>query len=384
MIWFLLFFLTIYGAMHFIAMRKFVLAVRPKRLTVFLVGLGMLVMMLAPIGIRIAERNGIEQGLHLAALIGFSWMGLLFIFLMLYLGFDLCSLFRSILNWKKSTAPKQQFDSTRRKAFRSILLLSGSLFTYGLFEANDLQIKKITLHRLKNSQKKKPIRIVQVSDIHLGLLVGEKKLKKIIDTIQQLKPDIVVSTGDLIDGQTNNLQHELKLFRSLQPPLGKFAITGNHEFYAGLKRAMAWTKSAGFTILRQQGVSMAGINIVGVDDETAKRTNMWAGLKEHELLAAQPKDNFTILLKHQPIIEQKSQGLFDLQLSGHTHKGQIFPFNLITYLAFPYPTGKLVGLSKGQLYINPGTATWGPPVRLLARPEITVIDLLSSNLESFS
>ncbi len=376
MIWFLLIFLTIYGSMHFIAMRKFVLATRPKRLTVFFVGLGMLVMMLAPIGIRIAERNGIEQGLHMAALIVFSWMGLLFIFLMLYLGFDLFSLFRSILNRKKRTAPKQQFDSSRRKAFRSILLFSGSLFTYGLFEANDLQIKKITLRRPANSQEKKPIRIVQISDIHLGLLVGEKKLKKIIDAIRQLKPDIVVSTGDLIDGQTNNLRQELELFRSLQPPLGKFAITGNHEFYVGLQRALTWTKSAGFKILRQQGVAVAGINIVGVDDETAKRTNQWIGRKEHELLASQPTDNFTILLKHQPKIEQKSLGLFDLQLSGHTHKGQIFPFNLITYLAFPFPTGKLVNLSKGQLYINPGTATWGPPVRLLAPPEITVFEFL--------
>jgi len=368
--------------MHFIAMRKYVLAIKPKRLYIVLVGLGMVVMMLAPIGIRVAERSGIEQGLHGAALIVFGWMGFLFIFLMLYLAFDLFSLSHFAVGRKRCAARKQQFDKSRRKVFRSILLLSGSFFTYGLFEANNLQIKKITLHRLKKSQKKKPIRIVQVSDIHLGLLVGENKLKKIIEAVQQLKPDIVVSTGDLIDGQTDNLRQELNLFRSLQPPLGKFAITGNHEFYVGLQQAMDWTKSAGFTLLRQQAVSVAGINIVGVDDETAKRTNQWVGPKEHELLASQPTDNFTILLKHQPKIDQKSQGLFDLQLSGHTHKGQIFPFNLITYLAFPFPTGKLVDLSEGRLYINPGTATWGPPVRLLARPEITVIDLLSSNLKS--
>jgi hypothetical protein len=100
---------------------------------------------------------------------------------------------------------------------------------------------------------------------------------------------------------------------------------------------------------------------------------------EHDVLSAQPRENFTVLLKHRPDIDPESLGLFDLQLSGHTHKGQIFPFNLLTWFFYRQRAGQLTRLDSGLLYLSPGTGTWGPPIRFLAPPEVTIIDLVHGN-----
>ncbi|MFA6464649.1 MAG: hypothetical protein WCT30_02770, partial [Desulfurivibrionaceae bacterium] len=172
------------------------------------------------------------------------------------------------------------------------------------------------------------------------------------------------------------LSKEVELLAAYNPRLGKFAITGNHEFYAGLQEALDFTRESGFTLLRQQRVTVGGINIVGVDDPTVKASDHEPVVSEHEFLAAQPKENFTLLLKHRPDIDPNSVGLFDLQLSGHTHKGQIFPFNLLTWFFYPHRAGELTRLHSGFLYLSRGTGTWGPPIRFLAPPEVTIIDLV--------
>ncbi|MHB8989875.1 MAG: metallophosphoesterase, partial [Desulfobulbia bacterium] len=115
---------------------------------------------------------------------------------------------------------------------------------------------------------------------------------------------------------------------------------------------------------------------VGVDDPTVTLFDKKTAKPEGNLLSAQPRENFTILLKHRPDLDPASLGLFDLQLSGHTHKGQIFPFNLLTWFLYPHEAGQLTRLTSGFLYPSPGTGTWGPPIRFLAPPEVTIIDLV--------
>ena len=376
MVWFFIVYCLIFGSLHFIVFRKVQKALRPGRGPMVAVGLWMVLMILGPVIIRVAERLGVEQAIHLASRICFSWMGVSFLFLMLYLLVDLLALARFLLPTAGREMMALLLERAGKKIFYLILLLSSALFVYGLFEAADLQTRMLRIYSPKISAQQGRIRIVQVSDVHLGLLVAEERLAKIVELIDRQQGDILVSTGDLVDGQPNHLVGAEAIFRSLPPSMAKIAVTGNHEFYAGLEHSLQFTEDAGFTILRHQGISVNGINIVGLDDQAYKRFAQGPRPKEHELLAAQDPDNFTILLKHLPIIEPESIGLFDLQLSGHTHKGQIFPFNLLTYLFFPYPAARLVDLEQGQLYINPGAATWGPPIRLFARPEITVIDLL--------
>jgi predicted MPP superfamily phosphohydrolase len=199
-----------------------------------------------------------------------------------------------------------------------------------------------------------------------------------VAAVRDARPDIVVSTGDLVDGQLDNLYRSVDLLQSLAPRYGKYAVMGNHEFFAGINESLRFTRDAGFIMLRGKAVTIEkAIRIVGVDDSAGRQMGMVAMLEEDALLAKRDGDSpFTILLKHQPIVREASIGAFDLQLSGHTHRGQIFPFNLITRIFFPYHNG-YHDLSMGSaLYVSRGTGTWGPPVRFLSPPEVTVIDLV--------
>ena len=210
-----------------------------------------------------------------------------------------------------------------------------AIYGYGLFEAANIRLEQIEIASPKITEKTGRIRIAQISDVHLGLIIREGRLKRIIAGIQEARPDILISTGDLVDGQLNHLTKEAELLATLNPPLGKIAITGNHEFYAGLQNALDFTEKSGFTLLRNQGLVVGDLTLVGVDDPAVKAEGKKEALSERDLLSAQPQENFTVLLKHRPDIDLDSLGLFDLQLSGHTHKGQIFPFNLLTWLFFP-------------------------------------------------
>lgn len=302
-------------------------------------------------------------------------MGLLFLFLVLSGTVDVIRLILpaagKILNRRGSKTA-----ASPRQLFVMPALLALAIYGYGLFEAADLRLEQIEIASPKITAKHGRIRIAQISDVHLGFIVREDLLGKVLAKIKGVKPDILVSTGDLLDGQTNNLTPEAQLLAAFNPPLGKIAITGNHEFYAGLQDALAFTKKSGFSMLRQKGMTVGGINFAGVDDPAVDYLGKKLPMSEQDVLATLPKGNFTVLLKHRPVIDPKSLGLFDLQLSGHTHKGQIFPFNLVTWLFYPERAGELTRLSSGFLYLSRGTGTWGPPIRFLSPPQVTIIDLV--------
>ncbi|HBL24446.1 MAG TPA: metallophosphoesterase, partial [Deltaproteobacteria bacterium] len=190
------------------------------------------------------------------------------------------------------------------------------------------------------------------------------------------EPDILVSTGDLVDGQINNLSGLSDLLRDIRPRYGKYAIMGNHEFYAGVGISEDFARKAGFKMLRQEAVTPHGIvNIAGIDDN-GHRTGVRVSAAEKPLLEGLPRNLFTVFLKHRPLVENSSIGLFDIQLSGHTHGGQVFPFRYVTRISFPMISG-LYPLEKDSvLYVSRGTGTWGPPIRFLTPPEVTVIEII--------
>ena len=194
--------------------------------------------------------------------------------------------------------------------------------------------------------------------------------------VKMENPDIFISTGDLVDAQIDHLDGLTELLQEIQPRLGKFAITGNHEYYAGLRQALDFTQRAGFQLLRGKGITIEGaLNIAGVDDPTG----LYYGeenVSERGLLAGLPRDKFTILLKHRPVIDKESIGLFDLQISGHTHGGQIFPFGLLIRIFSPYVGGFYELPIQGILYVSRGSGTWGPPIRFLTPPEVTLFEFV--------
>lgn len=340
------------------------------------VALFMIVMILSPVIVHISERNGFESFAIFFSWTGYLWMGAIFLFFCLSLVFD-C--YRILIHMGEHilSIDLSSIIPSARNCFIALLSISIATALYGYIEALNIRSEKITIRTSKIPEEIKRFRIVQISDLHIGLIVREKRLKRILKEIRAANPDILFSTGDLVDGQADNMSRSADLLREINPEYGKFAVTGNHEFYAGLAQALDFTERAGFRVLRGEGVNVGGfIDVAGVDDPTARIYGAIEGVPEDKLLSGFSNDRFTILLKHQPVVRKASPDLFDLQLSGHTHKGQIFPFTLVTRLFFAFNSGCYHLDGGSVLYVSRGAGTWGPPMRLMAPPEITIIDLV--------
>jgi len=337
----------------------------------------MFIMILAPFIINISERHGYELFARGMSYIGYLWMGGLLLFITSSLLLDMYRLLvhAGAFMFKKNLAV---MILPAGPSFFISLLLSIAISSYGYLEAKDIHTEHLIVRTSKLPDNISKLRIVQMSDVHIGLIIREERLKNIIRIVQEAKPDILVSTGDLVDGQINKLEGLAEILQEIKPKYGKFAITGNHEFYAGLDQALSFTRKAGFKMLRGEGISVEGvINIAGVDDLTLYTAGLARNISEKKLLTALDHNKFTLFLKHRPLVENDSMGLFDLQLSGHTHKGQIFPFSIVTKMFFPHQAGMFNLLNTSTLYVSRGTGTWGPPIRFLSPPEVTVIDLVN-------
>ncbi|GAB4390665.1 MAG: metallophosphoesterase [Thermodesulfovibrionales bacterium] len=335
----------------------------------------MALMVAAPALVRVLERTGFEALGRLLAVVGYAWMGLLFIFFSAAIAIDL---YRALVYVAAFVLRKNLYGllPPAGVSFYLPLALALAVSVYGYFEARDIRVERLTVRTPYIPADVGRLRIVQISDVHLGLVVRRERLGLILEKVREAQPDILVSTGDLVDGQINNLAGLAEMLAEIRPRYGKYAITGNHEFYAGLPQALEFTERAGFTVLRGEAVTGV-INIAGVDDETGRYFGLYRGSTEKGILEALPRDRFTLLLKHRPNPGHDSAGLFHLQLSGHTHRGQIFPFSLVTRHYFPINSGLLELRDGSSLYVSRGSGTWGPPVRFLAPPEVTVIDLVS-------
>ena len=373
---FLFTFFFVYASIHLYAYLKIKAAFAFGITTsIFLISF-MVIMVFAPIVIRLSEKQGLEFFARLMSYAGYTWMGLLFLFTSASIIIDIYHflIYLSGLILRKDLIA---FIPSSRISFFIPLILSIFIAIYGSFEAKNIRTERVTIRSPKIAESTGRLRIVQISDVHLGLIVRKERLEKILKEVKGVEPDLLVSTGDLVDGQINGLPGLAELLRDINPRYGKFAITGNHEFYAGLKQAMDFTEKAGFTILRGEGLTIAGLfNIAGVDDPAGKNYGLFREVEEKKLLSGLPTEKFTLFLKHRPFLDRNAIGLFDLQLSGHTHKGQIFPLGLITRLFYPADSGYLALQNNSHLYVSRGSGTWGPPIRFLSPPEVTMIEIL--------
>ena len=369
-------FFTLYGLIHLYAFLKAKAAFSLNAQQSIPVILFMAVMTFAPAIIRYLERFGFEFFARTMSYIGYLWMGVLILFFSLAVCLDIYRLLIYLGHFIVSRDVSALSPPVKISFFLPVLFALAAA-GYGFFEAQNIRLEHITVKTSRIPEEISRFRIVQISDVHLGLIVRENRLKKILSKVREAYPDLLVCTGDLVDGQINNLEGLAEILRGIHPAYGKFAITGNHEYYAGLHQSLAFIKKSGFTILRGQSVDINGIiTLAGVDDPTGRQFNGSMGNTEQEVLSGLDREKFTILLKHRPLIDMNSLGLFDLQLSGHTHKGQIFPFSLVTKLYYPRHAGYLSLPGRSHLYTSRGSGTWGPPIRFLSPPEVTVIDLV--------
>ena len=388
---FFIFYFT-YGAAHFYAFFKIKSAFQPNTATTNILLLILIFLAVSPHLIHLYSHRGLLIPARIAAYTVNIWMSLLFLFISISIPLEAYNLLIRLtgLMLKENLTG---IMLTALPLFFIPVLLSVAFNIYGYFEAKTLHVKRLTVETSKlpvginlptgqagpNQEQISKLTIAHVSDLHLGIIHRGKKLKKVLKEIEFVKPDLIVSTGDFLDGEMIKIDHLAEKLRKTPARLGKIAVTGNHEFYAGIKHSLKFMKEAGFTVLRGEGITIQNlINIAGVDDPTRRNKNFSETTdSEREILSKLPSDIFTLLLKHRPRINKNSVGLFDLQLSGHAHNGQIFPFSLIIKLYFHVFSGHSKLPADSAIHVSGGAGTAGPPIRVFSPPEITIIEVVS-------
>jgi len=257
-------------------------------------------------------------------------------------------------------------DVIKKVTISMILTLILNIYSY--YEANMIKIERIVI---KSPKITKHLRLGFISDLHHGHLVGDNFVEKVIEKLKEERVDLLLFGGDILEvGWDNNAE----LWNNYNPCLGKFGVSGNHEFYMGYEKAKKVFEKMGVTLIDNKIVHVKGINIVGLPDEVYQ--TQFGGKIEDIKSLTKHSDKFTILLKHRPRVVNAEN--IDLQLSGHTHKGQILPFSLVTKIFYPLHSGLYVK-NNYKIYVSRGIGTWGPRMRLLAPPEITIIELIKSD-----
>lgn len=333
-----------------------------------------LLMTFMPVLLWRIERAGWHYTAEVVAWIGYGWMGFVFLFFWIGLGLEILGLLATAL---QTLLPADlTLIAERLRSFPLAAGATAGVALYGLIDARRIRVERVRLTSPKVGRRARPFRVALISDVHLGVLVGPRRLARMVERVRTLDADVLLSAGDLVDGQADRVSLLVPLLDALRPRQGKFAVTGNHDYYVGIEHALDFHARAGFRVLSGTAVDIGeDIRIAGVDDPTGRRMGASSNVDERVPLGDGAPDRFTILLKHQPVLDARADGLFDLQLSGHVHQGQIFPFGWLVRLAYPVRTGLTRLASGGWLYVSRGTGTWGPPMRVGAPPEITLIEI---------
>lgn len=249
-----------------------------------------------------------------------------------------------------------------------LLLLVAGASVYALFAGHSLITREYTV---AVEHLEKPVRIVHLADIHVGTVHQSEYLRRVVDATNAAKPDLVLITGDLFDGSAPIDTEMLAPLNDLSAP--SYFSNGNHEEYEGLQLVSDTIGPLDLQLLANAKADWNGLQIVGVNDRQSLRgTSLAEVLDELVLDPERP----TILMYHSPSDWEvaRARGV-GLMLSGHTHNGQVWPFTLLVKLAFPYINGLYTEEGK-SLHVTPGTGTWGPPMRLGSRNQVTVLNLV--------
>ncbi|MGB6275691.1 MAG: metallophosphoesterase [Rhodococcus sp. (in: high G+C Gram-positive bacteria)] len=311
------------------------------------------------------------------AFVGLSWLAVvLYLFLGTVLVAVVCTVMRVVF-----AARRRDSSSARLRVSRigsaAVALVSVVAVGYGLVEAATPRVTNTDVALDRLPAEFDGVRVALVSDLHAGPSRGADFVRKVVDSINAQNPDVVLLDGDLIDGTVPLVGADLAPLRDLAAPLGVFAVSGNHEFYAG--DGGEWLdlwSTLGIDVLRNARTTLtrgdAAIDLAGINDATAPapyEPDLGAALEGID------PDRFVLLMAHQPLqaVEASDFGV-DMQVSGHTHGGQIWPIRYLVPLQQPSVEG-LDTIDNTTLYTTRGAGAWGPPVRVAAPPEIAMLEL---------
>lgn len=314
--------------------------------------------------------------------LAFVWMGLAFFLVVLLGTMDVA---RVVARLARAVVSAQAMDPERRLLLRRFLAAIVALAALGIgIRGLSEGLGRVRVKRIKISLRRlRPglvgYKIVQLSDVHVGPTIGRPFVEDMVAQTNALEPDLIVITGDLVDGTVSVLRDAVAPLAGLRAKHGVFFVTGNHEYYSGVDEWLAHLPSLGIHVLRNERVIIGEgadtFELAGVDDWSAGGRVHGHGPDLTRALEGRDRTRALILLAHQPKqIFEAAQRDVDLQLSGHTHGGQMFPFGWLVRLQQPYVGGFY--LHEGTaIYVSRGTGYWGPPMRVGAPAEITHIEL---------
>jgi predicted MPP superfamily phosphohydrolase len=315
--------------------------------------------------------------LYVTSYVSLGFLGLISFILILSDLEDLANLAFQKISTKK-------FNQDRRKFLKKTFLLggfvsSGVITGAGIQNSFDPKIVEVSIP-LKNKHKKlSGLKIVQLSDIHIGPTLKKDFAEMLVLRTNKLNPDIIVLTGDLIDGLVQDIGDDLLPFKNFKAKYGVYYITGNHEYYWKANEWIQFLDTLNMKGLHNQNIKLEHnaevFYLAGVTDLYSSRYDEKNATNVKRAYQNIADENFSILLAHQPkTVFEANKFAFNLQLSGHTHGGQGFPWNILVRIAQPYIKG-LYMHEKMHLYVNAGTGFWGPPNRFMINSEITSIVL---------
>lgn len=365
-------FFTIYGLVNFYILRRGYQALElyPKLRVYFVVWL--VVSAIAYFIGRWLENYFLNTWTDIIVWYGAFWLGLVVYAFISLVAIDFIKSILLIINHDLSNFVSNYVQ------FKFIigLIVSGLiLFVLGLgyINASHPAIKQLNLYIDKIGQTQKKWNIVMVSDVHLGSIINKSRAADLVDGINRLQPDIVLLVGDTIDEdlgpvKKQDLGNVLKNIKSVH---GVYAVTGNHEYIGGVESAVKYLEDHSIILLQDQSLDLGDIVLVGRKDKMAEAMKDTKRLSLIDLLADVDTNKAIVLMDHEPasIIEVSQDARVDLELSGHTHNGQMWPFNFITKAIYEISWG-YKKINKTQFYVSSGWGTWGPPIRTGNSPEL--------------
>ena len=335
-----------------------------------------LVFALAFIAGRMLERVWLSGPSTFLVWIGSFWLAALLYFFLAVLVIDLARLANRLVPF---FPPWVMSESGAGWIAVAVLALVIPLVIAGHLNALHPRVHKITLQIAKTAPGLKTMRLVMASDIHLGTIIGKWRFDRMVETINGLDPDLVVLAGDIVDEDLEPVikQNLGETLRAIKARYGVYGITGNHEYIGGVEEATAYLVEHGVRMLRDSTVTVNdALVLVGREDRSISQFAEKQRRPLDDLLRGVDRRKAVVLLDHQPFrLDEGATAGVDLQLSGHTHHGQLWPLNYITRKIYENSWGYL---AKGNthIYVSSGLGTWGPPVRLGNRPEIVELTLV--------
>jgi len=330
---------------------------------------------------RILERAYPSLLSGIVTWIGSFWLGFMLFFFLSVVLIDLLRLLNSFLHFFPLwiyTDPLQ----TRLTILFIILGLASLLVAVSFLNARIPRVKELNLVISKPKAVPRDLVIVMASDIHLGTIIASRKANRLVKTINSLHPDLVLFAGDIVDEDlTPVIRNDLGgALSRIEAPLGVYGITGNHEYIGGVEAAVKYLEDHGIRMLRDTAVLIQNrFYLVGRDDRDKPRFTGKPRKEIEELLGDLDTGYPVILMDHQPFnLAHHSQLGIDLQLSGHTHDGQLWPLTYLIDAIYEVGWG-YKKISDTHFYVSSGFGTWGPPLRLGNRPEILKINVKFTN-----